>query len=228
MDPGLAEAHAEFVARVVRSVGGAAVKDATVVHPQGAFFQIEADRVKTRIDFGAAAEQVVEFGRAAVFGHVLGTGNEFETAVLLVGIDQGEFGADGECRGHDSGKGGGLTIAMPSLILGARQRDIGIVVGPDVIGTEDPFEESDDIGVFEYILIDKRRREGYAHVVAAPTPGRILALDGDIGIANRDPGLENAVDFLMGNEIVKDGEPVDAKLHYVALEVVGHEEYSLR
>ena len=118
MDPGLAEAHAEFVARVVRSVGGAAVKDATVVHPQGAFFQIEADRVETRIDFGAAAEQVVEFGRAAVFGYVLGTGNEFETAVLLVGIDQGEFGADGECRSHDSGKGGGLAVAMPGLILG--------------------------------------------------------------------------------------------------------------
>ena len=87
MDPGLAEAHAEFVVWVVRSVGGAAVKDATVVHPQGAFFQIEADRVETLVDFGAAAEQVVEFGRAAVFGHVLGTGNDFETAVLLVGID---------------------------------------------------------------------------------------------------------------------------------------------
>ena len=101
-------------------------------------------------------------------------------------------------------------------------------MGPDVIGAEDPFEESDDIGVFEYILIDKGRREGYAHVVAAPTPGRILALDSDIGIANRDPGSEDAVDFLMGDEIVEDGEPVDAKLHDVALEVVVHEGYSLR
>ena len=77
-------------------------------------------------------------------------------------------------------------------------------------------------------MVVKGRREGDAHVVAPPTPGRIFALDGDIGIANRDPGLEDAVDFLMGNEIVEDSEPVDAKLHYVALEVIGHEEYSLR
>jgi len=32
----------------------------------------------------------------------------------------------------------------------------------------------------------------------------------------------------MGDEIVEDGEPVDAKLHDVALEVVVHEGYSLR
>ena len=72
--------------------------------------------VKVGVVVGAGAEQLVEFLRVVVIRDVLGAGDDLEAAVFLTGGAERKFAADSEGRVHDTGKGGGFAVAMPTLV----------------------------------------------------------------------------------------------------------------
>ena len=211
----------------VGAVWGAAVDDAVVVHPQGALAQVEPARGEPLAEGGAVAEEVVE-----VFGgqlaDVLGAGHHLEAAVLLGGVAQGELDPDLVAGGGDAREQFVDAVPVPALVVGPRQRDVRVEHEPDVVLAEDLPEKGHEVGVLEDLLVEKGGLVRHRHVVAAPAPERVLPLPFDVGVADRLPGLEDAVDLFVRDQVLEHDEPVDAELLDLGGDVRAHRVSSTR
>ena len=74
--------------------------------------------------------------------------------------------------------------------------------------------------MLEDLRVDEGLAERDPDVVAAPAPGRVLALSFDVGVADRLPGLEDAVDLFVRYQVLEDREPVYAELEEPGVDVV--------
>ena len=68
--------------------------------------------------------------------------------------------------------------------------------------------------------VDKGALKGHPHVVAKTAAGRVLPLALDVEVADRAPGLEDAVDFFHRDEVLEDGEAVDPPFLHELVDVV--------
>ena len=93
-------------------------------------------------------------------------------------------------------------------------------MGPDVVVAEHLPDKGDDRGVLEDLRVDEGLAEGDPDVVAAPAPARVFPLPFDAGVAHRLPGFEDAVDLRVRDQVLEHGEPVDAELEDLGVDVV--------
>ena len=159
------------------------------------FFEVEANGVAVAAAIFSLAQNGVQVATYIFFDDILGTGNDLEAAILLIGVDEGEFGANCKGRHHESGCNGGGGVAVPVLVIGVRQRGIRVEVRPHVVLPRGALEEFHQGRVLENFGIDKGLLKRHSHIVAKESPGRELALAFDVAVAERTPGCEDAVDF---------------------------------
>ena len=219
-DPGTVHRHAQLIAGMIRTIRGAAMQHAVVVHPQRAALEVETSRADRGPVVRPAAEQLVQLRRQLLVAHVLGARDHLEAAVLLARFDQRELHADLVGRDANSGKWRAHAVAVPALVVGARQRDVAVEVGPDVVLAQNGFQKRDQSRVLEDLRVHERPEERHAHVVPSPSAPRFGALALDVGIADRRPRLLDAVERGLPDQAVEDHETVDAKLSDQAVDVV--------